>query len=88
MAAKLDMSKTYDRIKWDFLEVMMDRRGFCRIWRQLVMQCVRIITSSIIVNGRMREIFYPTKGIQQGDPLFSYLFILHRGTYNAFKQCC
>lgn len=37
MAIKLDMSKAYDRIEQDFLEAVMDKLGFRRKWKQLIM---------------------------------------------------
>jgi exonuclease III len=52
MALKLDMSKAYDRLEWDFLEAMLRRLGFSQRWTSLVMQCVRTVSYSILINGR------------------------------------
>ena len=40
VAVKLDMSKAYDRVEWDFLEEMMLHMGFSRAWVSVIMQCV------------------------------------------------
>ncbi|CAM8889513.1 unnamed protein product [Rhodiola kirilowii] len=38
-ALKLDISKAYDRVEWDFLEEMMQRLGFPENWISMVMAC-------------------------------------------------
>jgi hypothetical protein len=40
MALKIDMSKAYDRLEWDFLEAMMRKLGFADRWVRLLMNCV------------------------------------------------
>ena len=37
---KLDISKAYDRVEWDFLRGIMAKMGFLEIWIDRVMCCV------------------------------------------------
>jgi hypothetical protein len=75
MGIKLDMSKAYDRVKWNFLEVMI-KLGFEMRWVQLIMTCIRSVTYSVVVNGNPVGNIQPTRGIRQGDPISPYLFLL------------
>jgi hypothetical protein len=51
MGIKLDMSKTYDRVEWKFLEVVMEKLGFSQRWISLIMVCVRTVSYAVVVNG-------------------------------------
>ncbi|XP_057719704.1 uncharacterized protein LOC130934132 [Arachis stenosperma] len=73
---KLDFQKAYDRVKWCFVDTVLEKMGFGRTWRAWVRECVTSASISIMVNGLPSKPFKMERGLHQGNPLSPFLFVL------------
>ncbi|KAA3459484.1 reverse transcriptase [Gossypium australe] len=76
MAVKLDMSKAYDRVEWNFVKEIMIRMGFANGWIETILECIIFISYSVVINGFKGENFWPSRDLRQGDPLSPFLFLM------------
>ena len=73
---KIDFEKAYDHVDWDFLDHVLERKGFSPRWRTWMRGCLSSVTFTVLVNGNAKRWIKATKGLRQGDPLSHILFTI------------
>lgn len=86
VAMKLDMSKAYDRVEWEFLKKLLLTMGFDGRLVNLVINYVYSISYSFIIDGGVCGSVIPTWVLRQEDPLSPYLFILVADAFSSMLQ--
>jgi hypothetical protein len=76
MLIKLDLSKYFYRVSWQYFHFVLESFGFDKLWVNWVLKLTSSSFFSILVNGIPSHPFIPTRGIRQGDPISPFLFVL------------
>ena len=54
----------------------MRKMGFDEIWISWIMECIKIVSYFLVINGKSSPRFSPTREIRHGDPMLPYLFLV------------
>lgn len=73
---KYDIAKAYDTVSWDYVDSIMEQKGFGAKWQAWVRECLQSGSSSVLVNASPTEEFLPRHGLRQGDHISPFLFTL------------
>lgn len=76
LLVKFDFEKEYDMVNWYFLRYMLQRMGFGAIWLKWTKALVFSSQMSVLVNGSPTKDFVVERGLQQGDPISHFLFVV------------
>ncbi|PNX98123.1 ribonuclease H [Trifolium pratense] len=76
IAIKVDLSKAYDMLNWDFIwRILLELRQPENIIN-IIMHSVTSVETNVKWNGARTEHFRPQRRIRQGDPISPYLFVM------------
>jgi hypothetical protein len=73
---KLDLRKSYDRVYWNFLRLMLIQIGLKWEVTQWIMGCVTSANFDVLVNDSPAKFFKRYKGLRKGCLLSLLLFLL------------
>ena len=82
-ALKVDIRKAYDTISWSCILAILSCMGTPSYLLRCIKACITTPSFSVFVNGELAGFFASKRGLRQGDPLSSFLFII---TMEAFSR--
>jgi len=76
MNLKIYLSKSYNRMSWLYIQMLLTHIGFYNDFINWIMCCITSVSYRILINGSITIFFHVEHGILQGCALSPLLFLL------------
>lgn len=76
MIIKVDIEKAHETISWSAIIAILAIMNFPTHWISLIKTFLTSTSFSFLINGHPSRWISSSKGVRQGNPISSYLFIL------------
>jgi len=73
---KIYLSKSYDRVSWLYIRMLLTHLGFCYEFTRWIMACITTVSFVVLINGSVSPFFLAGRGLRQGCLLSPLLFLL------------
>ena len=83
-ALKIDLMKAYDSIRWGCILDILYAMGTPLTLMRCIKACITTPMFSRCVNGELTGFIASKKGVRQGDPLSSFLFLIAMEAFSFF----
>lgn len=83
---KIDLKKAYDKVKWPFLQQILQMKGFSQKWCSWIDKFVIGGSVGIKINDDNGHYIQTKKGLRQGDPMSPILFNIVDQLLSIFNQ--
>jgi hypothetical protein len=83
---KIDILKAFNTLSWEFLIVVLRRRGFGNLFCNWLCGILRSAYTRVMINGEQGAPIQLARGVRQGDSLSPTLYILAMDSVHAIIQ--
>jgi hypothetical protein len=87
-AIKVDLSKTYDMLNWNFIDCTLRKIGLLEDLTKVIMKAITSVKINVKCNGARADCFRTQKVIRQGDMLSPYLFVAQKKLASHLREWC
>ncbi|RVW30590.1 hypothetical protein CK203_086057 [Vitis vinifera] len=82
---KIYFEKAYDHVSWDFLDHVLEKKGFSPSWRKWMSGCLSSVSYAVLVNGNTKGWVKASRGLRQGRTAESQKSLLVFGHISRLK---